>query len=170
VDHEPFVNPFASEEDQPSFMIGGVAKPNSYIQFFLSADEERFKINEPVPTDRKIVPQGVYSFTAIGAVSSDTRNFRAPTEAWVANKTTEGKKHTYARPGHFGAVSESGIFLRSADTKTEQKRGDAEPTEQIPVLSKINSPYSYFYRDMRSAEEKERDEPTLVRRYYYPPP
>jgi hypothetical protein len=147
-------------------MVGGVAKPNSYIQFFLSADEKRFQINEPVPTERKIAPGGVYSFTAIGAVSSDTRKFRAPTEAWVSNKTTEGKNRTHARPGHFGAVSESGIFLRSADIKAEQKIGGAELAGQIPILSKINSPFSYFYRDMRSAEEKERDEPTLARRYY----
>ena len=165
-DEEPFVNPFASEEDRSPFMVGGVAKPDSYIQFFLSADEKRFKINEPIPNDRKLAPGGVYSFTAVGAVPSDTRKFRAQTAAWVANKTVEGKNRTYVRPGHFGAVSESGIFLRSAGVKDKQEMGDAELAEHTPILSKINSPFSYFYRDMRSAEEKERDEPILVRRYY----
>lgn len=162
---DPFANPFASEDDQPSFMVGGVVKPNSYIQFFLSADEKRFKINEPLPTERKLTPGGVYSFTAVGAVPSDTRKFRAPTKAWVANKTIEGKNLTHARPGHFGAVSESGIFLRSAEVKDGKMAGE-ESVEQTPILSKVNAPFSYFYRDMRSAEEKERDEPMLVRRYY----
>ena len=162
---DSFANPFASEEDQSPFMVGGVAKPNSYIQFFLSADEKRFKINEPLPTERKLTPGGVYSFTAVGAVPSDTRKFRAPTKAWVANKTIEGKNRTHARPGHFGAVSESGIFLRSAEVRDGKMAGE-ESVEQTPILSKVNSPFSYFYRDMRSAEEKERDEPMLVRRYY----
>jgi hypothetical protein len=155
-----------SELCQPALALKGIIKPDLFVQFFLRADEKRFKINEIVPTERRPKPGGLYSFTAIGAVPPTVHT--NPPSAPVVNKTVETTNFAHLRPGHFGAVSESGMFLRSAAVKDEQQGSAEEHSQWPPVLSKVSSPFSYFYRDFRPAKDRKRDEAkSLARRFYY---
>jgi hypothetical protein len=161
-DHDLMSRPqfeFSDESElcQPALALKGIIKPDSFVQFFVRADEKRFKINEIVPTERRPKPGGLYSFTAIGAVPPTVHT--NPPSAQVVNKTVETPNFAYLRPGHFGAVSESGMFLRSAAVKDEQQGSAEEHSQRTPVLSKVSSPFSYFYRDFRPAKDRKRDEP-----------
>jgi hypothetical protein len=169
-DHDLMSRPqfeFSDESElcQPALALKGIIKPDSFVQFFLRADEKRFKINETVPTERRPKPGGLYSFTAIGAVPPTVHT--NPPSARVVNKTVETPNFAYLRPGHFGAVSESGMFLRSAAVKDEQQGSAEEHSQRTPMLSKVSSPFSYFYRDFRPAKDRKRDEAKSLARWVY---
>jgi len=58
------------------------------------------------------------------------------------------------KPGRFGAVSESGIYINSAAVKNGPSKN------QTLVRTKIDLPYSYLYRDL-VPESVKSDEPKL---------
>lgn len=58
------------------------------------------------------------------------------------------------KPGRFGAVSESGIYINSAAVKNGPSK------KQTLVRTKIDLPYSYLYRDL-VPESVKSDEPKL---------
>lgn len=56
----------------PEIALGGIAKPGSFIQYFLSPEDNRKKVNETVPSEEMSISDGeLYSFTAVGSVPRD---------------------------------------------------------------------------------------------------
>lgn len=132
-------------EEQNELSLEGIVKPGSFVQFFLMPEQKEIQPMEVLKLAQgDAVNKKLYALTAIGSVPA-LDNVQPP--AAEVNKTTESKRVTFFRNGHFGAVSESGLFLNSATVNDNPLQEDAEDSERILVKSKINAPFSYFYRD-----------------------
>lgn len=155
-DHARFDDPDDSDQVHEVRELGGFAKPDSFIQFFLAPEAKTS--DEFTQAYEPLTPRSPHTLTAIGTVPPEVEKVQAP-----GPQVRKTPRHpTQIRLGHFGAVSESGLFLRSAAVGDQQQGRAEEPSQQTRVLSKISSPYSYFYRDFRSPRYKEREKLRLA--------
>ena len=128
-----------SLEDQQNSALGKIAEVDAFIQFFIA------NATAPVvPFAKPSVHGDVWQqTTVIGAVPSTIDDQRTD----EADSSTEDYI-TYQK-GHFGAVSESGMFLSTFPAKNGNDSDQI--AEDLPLHTKIDLPYSYVYRDMRVA-------------------
>jgi hypothetical protein len=111
--------------DQQASALGRLAKEGDYIQFFTTEKNIR------IPETNTTLEQGKNSIV-IGAISS-TRD-HMPTFHEEGSPETETSNHLpHVQIGHFGCVSESGIFLERLDAKSRK------------FVTKIDLPHSYFF-------------------------
>jgi hypothetical protein len=128
----------ASLEEQQSYALGNIAQEGASIQFFV-AKENIKHTKDLVVHDRRFVKKTF----VLGGVPSTVDDVPEP-------KQEHPKKNLFFLPGHFGVVSESGIYFR--DRSLKAKSGDentsTEP-EAIPHETKIDLPFSYVVCDTR---------------------
>jgi hypothetical protein len=116
-------------EEQQTSALGNTAKEGDYIQFF-TAQPSKTEADKAVykNTNLQYTNSDVKS-SVIGAVPSTIDELPGP----LVDDTQQQQSRiplTHIRMGHFGFVSESGMFL-------SQKTGN-------PIATKIDLPYSYF--------------------------
>jgi hypothetical protein len=128
-----------SLEDQQNSALGKIAELDAFIQFFVA------NTTAPVvPFAKPSVYRDVWQqTTVIGTVPSTIDDPRTG----KADSSTDNYV-TYQK-GHFGAVSESGMFLSTFPAKSGNN-GD-KIAKDLPIHTKIDLPYSCVYRDMRLA-------------------
>jgi hypothetical protein len=161
-DHARFDDLDDSDQVHEAHELGGFAKPNSFIQFFLAPEGKKVRIDKSSRPDGKTPPARPYILTAIGAVPHEVEKLQA--SGPLVKSTPDLKNRTRIRFGHFGAVSESGLFLRSAAVDDKQQGGAKKHSQQTRVLSKVSSPYSYFYRARQLPQDKKADNPNPVQK------
>jgi hypothetical protein len=128
-----------SLEDQQKSAWGKIAEVDASIQFFIA--ENPVPAQTPPKDFVRVFEDMWRRTTVIGTVPSSIDSQK--TEETGPSVGTE-VGNVIIKPGHFGAVSESGIFL---STFPAVGTGSA----CVPVRTKIDLPYSYVYRDMRDA-------------------
>lgn len=121
-----------------------MAKPGSYVQFFIAPEQTPPTVREP-PTKKTDGPAGQYLLTAIGSIPKNVD--RVPEAGGQAdNIDSTASSGIKLRPGIFGAVSESGFFIRTCRTEGRQRIGDEMQLQSSSVRSKIDYPHAYVYR------------------------
>lgn len=156
-DPSPFLGLSEPDQQQQDWSLEGIVKPDSYVQFFLMPEPKEAQSTEVIEDQEGFNDAARYSLTVFGSVPRPLDQIQAP--AWAVSKVLESKDFIYFRGGHFGAVSESGLFLTSSAAKDESHGSDGKHSEQTLVKSKVNAPFSYFYRDRRSQAGMVRDWP-----------
>ncbi|PBP24601.1 V-type ATPase, C subunit family protein [Diplocarpon rosae] len=138
-----------SLEEQQASALGNLAQEGAYIQFFVAhkkrplADIEDF---DPAHMMRTSI--------VFGSVPSTVDDFYP---ARPPSSTQSAEKPIYhIRRGHFGFVSESGMFVRHSTVDSDITSGDgASPA--LESVTKIDLPYSYLVRDFtRSGRERQK--------------
>jgi hypothetical protein len=133
----------ASLEEQQTSALGNIAQEGASIQFFVAGKHRE---------NGEAIPYGVYDVAGItrktvvlGAVPSTVDDVPK------SNQEARGKK-LYSLPGHFGCVSESGIYFEDKDL-ISMSTDEITSTEQnaIPHQTKIDLPFSYVCCDAREA-------------------
>jgi hypothetical protein len=123
-----------SLQEQQAMALGDIAKPNSFIQFFVAAGPSTFLIKKNHGEITAHTNDVFRSNIVIGVYPSTVDEVpKLPT-----NKP-QTKKNLRFRAGHFGAMSEAGMYLKIS------KVDDKGSGESI-TSTKIDLPYSYFYR------------------------
>jgi hypothetical protein len=148
-----------SLEEQQASALGSIAKPDSYIQFFIADNQnETSEATEPVsrsgegPNTPDISRKSRMS-TVLGTAPS-TIDDQPSEPTGSQNARNALRRNIFPQVGHFGAVSESGIFLRknAVDSKGQ------EIHNAVVATTKIDLPFSYIYRSVA---------PTVwIRRYF----
>jgi hypothetical protein len=126
----------ASLEEQQTSALGNIAQEGASIQFFVAGEHR--KNGESVAYD----VAGILRKTLVlGGVPSTVDDVPK------SNQETSDKE-LYSLPGHFGCVSESGIYLQDKDLKSMSTDGIAstEPNA-VPHQTKIDLPFSYVCCD-----------------------
>ncbi|KAG0650596.1 hypothetical protein D0Z07_2574 [Hyphodiscus hymeniophilus] len=126
-----------SLEEQQNSALGTIAEVDSLIQFFVANTT-----TPEAPPPMHPVHGGVWRrTTVIGTVPSTIDDQR------MDESPSSGKDKFIYLSGHFGAVSESGMFLRILPRKGAATSGD-EIKKDPSLHTKIDLPYSYVYKDM----------------------
>ena len=122
-----------SLKDQRELALGNIAEVGAFIQFFVATPAV------PAATLSTIPYRDAWRrTTVIGTVPSTI-------DDQLLEDTSPSKRdNSVYIPGHFGAVSESGIFLSTLPKEEAESSGDKD----IIIHTKIDLPYSYVYRDM----------------------
>ena len=134
-----FVN--GSLEEQQISALGNLAQPGAYIQFFVGNPGKSHttlekRLNYFDPKKRNVV---------IGTTPSTIDDIPIDT-------VDKGGEHVRIRNGHFGCVSQSGIYLSKKDP------GSNPNTSESPSFgTKIDLPHSYVYAWMESAVMPQRE-------------
>lgn len=131
-----------SLEEQQMSALGNIAESDAYIQFFIANDN--FAYVKPVKLAKLAGVNIGQTSTVVGTVPStidDQPNDEPHPEA--------GKAEIVCQPGHFGAVSEAGMFLSADSIKQRAPKGRDRIIEKPAIHTKIDLPYSYVYRDFR---------------------
>ena len=127
--------------EQQTSALRSIAKPNCFIQFFVAADEERPSISSGDEEKSELKADRIRLHTAFGSVPSTIDEIPEP--------ATDVDRRIYLRPAHFGAVSESGIYISTAA---------AADSRQALVQTKVDAPFSYIYRIQSLKREQKRGE------------
>ncbi|KAL2072797.1 hypothetical protein VTL71DRAFT_12140 [Oculimacula yallundae] len=149
-----------SLEDQQTSALGNIAQPGAFIQFFVA-------LREPTSQPRIMMKRPNYSYmrksAVFGAVPSTVDDVVVPLPR--ADGQAQGGKHArksnsiHFKAGHFGFVSERGMFLRHGP----RYKPDRLPSDDN--FTKIDLPYSYFSVDYRLAtKEQEQKRPSVIRK------
>ncbi|KAH7363820.1 hypothetical protein BKA65DRAFT_489714 [Rhexocercosporidium sp. MPI-PUGE-AT-0058] len=141
-----------SLEDQQTSALGNIAQEGAFIQFFVARRQ------------RSIVPvrrQGTYKYlmkrsAVFGAVPSTVDDIPPPQRAANEDAST-GTESIHIRRGHFGFVSESGMFIRHGPAH----KPDRSPTAD--KFTKVDMPYSYFYLDHIVPSKQSEEKPSVIR-------
>jgi hypothetical protein len=124
-----------------------LAEPGSYVQFFIAPKESEPTVPEP-PAQNTDGPGGQYLLTAIGSMP---KKLDSEPEAGHQADEVDSRvlKGTNIRPGIFGAVSESGFFVRTCEVQGELPEGEKTQVLYNSVRSKIDYPHAYVYRKFK---------------------
>jgi len=124
-------------QGQQASALGNLAAPGSTIQFFLADNKSSSE-----PSARFMLPRGVLQRSAvIEAVPSTIDDIPDASE----KLGTPSKARCKIYPGHFGAASESGLYLETPITSLTVQG----PKARI-VSTKIDLPYSSVFQDTAS--------------------
>jgi len=139
-------------EEQQASALGKIAQEGDSIQFFVAHTR---KYHDASKLSGKAKGQ-LRKSIVFGAIPSTIDDIPGP-------QNTDGTaldpniKPLHIRVGHFGYVSESGMFLHYGPQKN---KGSKEPVS-VESYTKIDLPYSYLYKDF----EAEKSPPSgLIRR------
>lgn len=124
--------------EQQASALGNLAQEGAFIQFFAAYDKHIQ--GEPVRFDHVATRGSI----VLGSVPSTVDDI-APSQTLVA--PPEGEKLYHLKSGHFGFVSESGVFVHHGFKKPNV--GSNPDPLHVPSehFTKIDLPHSYMYRD-----------------------
>jgi hypothetical protein len=151
----------ASRQEQQDTALGDLARPGDWIQFFTVdpskakeySNESREALDlhywrDSITRDHLVVPETAEAInwmksTVFGAVPSTI-------DKMPDNKDDiNPKKGVVFQQGHFGAVSESGLFLRSEQRFRKGSLEEKQTTSDFRTYdTKIDIPHSYVYRNL----------------------
>ncbi|KAH8815261.1 hypothetical protein F5884DRAFT_665380, partial [Xylogone sp. PMI_703] len=120
------------DDESSSSSLGDLAKPGSYIQFFVEdphCDQEQAKRKTPTSSANAL------RATVVGTIPSTVDEM--PNVYEDANRDRDDVSNDdlfVYLDGHFGAVSERGMFIESSETNAGGRT----------VRSKIDMPYSFY--------------------------
>jgi hypothetical protein len=144
-------------EEQQASALGRIAKPKSFIQFFVALGEKSQiapESQEQPDLDADLSPK----HTVLGTVPSTIDEIPGSPA-----KIVEGeRKGVNFRPGLFGAVSESGLYLNYAAVKRDQPADDLIPSKQTLVSTKVDLPFAYFYTSFRNVASEKLAKPEVL--------
>ncbi|KAE9381464.1 hypothetical protein N431DRAFT_359494 [Stipitochalara longipes BDJ] len=141
-----------SLDEQQASALGRLAQEGAFIQFLVAAKNDEGPINSLQGNGSENVAF-TRSSTVVGVVPSTVDDVHG--EQQVMPTTSDLQVYL----GHFGMVSESGMFLRGVKPEKMDKG------ELVPSLeTKIDLPFSYFYQehgreDVRSARPRRSQKP-----------
>lgn len=156
----------ASEQEQQDAALGDLARPGDWIQFFtVNPSKVKEQSDEgPKPLDLHYWQDSITKERITTPETADAISWMESTVFGAVPSTIDkmpdndggidSKKGVVFQQGHFGAVSESGLFLRS------EQRMRKEYWEHIAITSefrsfdtKIDVPHSYVYRKLFAPDE-----------------
>lgn len=138
-------------EEQQASALGTIAQEGSYIQFFV-AQVARPHTTVVTPHESEFVAP-LWRTTVFGAVPStiddiiSESKFSSAASKIIFDGVGSVGKFMYSRRGHFGCVSESGMFLRHEPSNS--RHSDAPKSELESKSTKIDLPHSYLYTEHR---------------------
>jgi hypothetical protein len=133
----------ASLEEQQTSALGNIAQEGASIQFFVAGKHR--ENGESVAYD---VTGIVRKTVVLGGVPSTVDDVPK------SNQENPDKK-LYSLPGHFGCVSESGIYLQDKDL-ISMSTDEITSTEQKAIpQTKIDLPFSYVCCDALEVNSEE---------------
>ncbi|KAK0100316.1 hypothetical protein ONS95_008273 [Cadophora gregata] len=145
-----------SLEEQQNSALGNIAQEGALIQFFVARrDPSPHKYQPRVDCIEGRKPSMRQS-AVFGAVPSTVDDIPTPAPETSEESTDKPRDPFTFRYGHFGFVSESGMFVRHSQHPT--------PDQPLPPdsFAKVDLPYSYFYNDYRKPKPKNEQEQKLV--------
>ena len=122
-------------DEQQASALGNVAQEGDFIQFLVAAKNDEGPVNS-LPRNEPEEVDFTQSSTVVGVVPSTVDDVHDE----IKNVSTTSNIQIY--PGHFGIVSESGIFLGGVK---EKKTDNGKVIRSIET--KIDLPFSYFYEE-----------------------
>ncbi|PVH78837.1 hypothetical protein DL98DRAFT_236536 [Cadophora sp. DSE1049] len=137
-----------SLEEQQTSALGNIAQEGAYIQFFVA---RRNTLKEMPVYDRSAYKVLMRQSAVFGAVPSTVDDVPTPPREINKESTDTPTPPFIIRRGHFGLVSEAGMFVR---------HGPHHKPGQPPMpdsFTKVDMPYSYFYIDYKSSKELEKE-------------
>ena len=130
-----------SLEEQQTSALGNIAEPDAYIQFFVLDNNSPRQMPTRNPNPRR---DGIRQMsTVIGTIPSSIDDQRPDDYA----PGTVGDTQLDCERGHFGAVSEAGIFLSAPSMEKTTPTGGDSIIRRRAIQTKIDLPYSYVYRN-----------------------
>lgn len=119
--------------------LGNVARPGSYIQFIIAQDQGDLAASSAPENNQG--NSKLRETTVLGTVASTIDNI--PSSQQKDAKSTDGDQEAIVvREGHFGFVSEGGMFLRHESADTESRVCE----------TKIDLPHSLIYMGHNTRE------------------
>jgi len=140
-----------SLEEQQTSALGNIAQEGAYIQFFVARRDTSKALPVPESSDVQV---SMRRSAVFGAVPSTVDDIPTPRAELDTNSTDTPASLFITRPGHFGFVSESGMFVRHGLHRASSKPPAPDN------FTKIDMPYSYFYVDYKKVKKAEK-EPTI---------
>ncbi|KAK6587501.1 hypothetical protein PZA11_000791 [Diplocarpon coronariae] len=136
-----------SLEEQQASALGNLAQEGAHIQFFVAHNKRPLADMEDLGRAKMM-----RTSTVFGSVPSTVDDVY-PAQSANSPRSTEQPVY-HIRRGHFGFVSESGMFVRHSTVKSDiMSMGDAPSAGES--VTKIDLPYSYLVRDFsRSGRER----------------
>ncbi|PBP22871.1 V-type ATPase, C subunit family protein [Diplocarpon rosae] len=138
-----------SLEEQQASALGNLAQEGAYIQFFVAHNKR------PLADIEDFDPAHMMRTSIVfGSVPSTVDDFYP---ARPPSSTQSAEKPIYhIRRGHFGFVSESGVFVRHSTGDSDISSGGGA-SSALESVTKIDLPYSYLVRDFtRSGRERQK--------------
>ncbi|RFU26721.1 hypothetical protein B7463_g9609, partial [Scytalidium lignicola] len=124
-----------------SSALGDLAKPDAYIQFFVADPHQGQDQGERVKSN---ATDGMT--TVVGTVPSTVDEMPRVSEGLISDNIPDEDLFIH-HVGHFGAVSESGMFVESSEASSASFSGNSKSesgSEGHMVRSKIDMPYSFY--------------------------
>jgi hypothetical protein len=143
-----------SMEEQQASALGNIAEPDAYIQFFIldNKNARGRPLRSPKPASVDIWQMT----TVVGTIPSTIDDQRF--DSLGPQKARDAK--VICQAGHFGALSEAGMFLSAPSIEQRAPKGRDGVIKKPAILSKIDLPYSYIYRDFRLEAKPGRFKPS----------
>ena len=143
-----------SMEEQRTSALGNIAEPDAYIQFFIldNKNARGRPLRSPKPVSVDIWQRS----TVVGTVPSTIDDQRF--DSLGPEKARDAK--VICQAGHFGALSEAGMFLSAPSIEQRAPKGRDVVIKKPAIHTKIDLPYSYIYRDFRLEAKPGRVKPS----------
>jgi hypothetical protein len=154
-DEAPFDFSSGSLEEQHASALGNMAQPGAYIQFFV-ADSSQIECGDHLhgPAKRHLKAAEMFQNSlVIGTVPSTIDDLPQPQKNNGQEASGIRGSHIKIRLGHFGCVSESGMFLSHTEVEPSHSDDQIELTNR-QTSTKVDLPYSYFYRNTWKRTDK----------------
>jgi hypothetical protein len=137
-------------DEQQISALGNIAQEGAFIQFLVAAQDNSEGVSLRKPNSGYI--DSTLRSTVVGAVPNAVDEIHGlRQEKQTDNETLKDGIQVY--PGHFGCVSESGMFLHRPLAESKNRRKDLK--RDMPMVeTKIDLPYSYIYRDHAKIRRK----------------
>jgi hypothetical protein len=144
-------------EEQQDSALGRIAKPKSFIQFFVGLGEKSQidRDNQEQPAlDADLSPK----HTVLGTVPNTIDEIPGSRGQMVEGD----RKGVSFIPGLFGAVSESGLYLNYAAVKHDQSANGLIHSKQTLVGTKVDLPFACFYTSLRNMASEKLAKPEVL--------
>ena len=149
-------------EEQRSSALGNIAQANSLIQFFVADSRKllRMSILNGGKRALDVFQDGTVVGTAPSTIDEIPQEDPLPVNG--SSEPRSRNRHMFFQVGHFGAVSESGLYLSSNVVKSDSEQPVMSREDHL-IKTKIDFPYSYVFRDLKY--EKEGNTPRFAKRH-----
>ena len=132
-----------SLEEQQASALGNLAQEGAFIQF-LVADSNRSPVDFSWREKNHV--DATRRSTVIGVVPS-TVDEMAPKSEDNASSKADKQLDVRIWLGHFGCVSESGMFIHRSNASPSPGQEDSRSATNFPPIdTKVDLPFSYIYR------------------------
>ncbi|TAQ89024.1 hypothetical protein B7494_g2669 [Chlorociboria aeruginascens] len=138
-------------EEQNTSALGNIAWRNSFIQFFVPYAPGKKHREYPTPQQKSSRERSPFRQSLVFGTIPSTVDKLIPSSPSPQSNSSNGRPQysdASLQAGHFGAVSETGLFLDATKIPTfshNKKKVLSRPK----IRTKVDLPYSYFYTDLQ---------------------